>query len=555
MQGFDSSFALGRPDFQDQKINEISQSESALLAWRAALNIDVEKAASTVGGDFSVGVHLADGRTYLAVDRFAVQSMCYKISEGVLLFSSRLDELVDETSEVDPQAIFDYLYFHIIPSPRTIYKGISRLPPGHFAVFKEGQLTVAPYWSPNFQNSESSSFDSLKQEFIHVLKEAVTAQIEEFQPACFLSGGTDSSTVAGMAAAVSGRTTAAYSIGFAVPGYDEISYAQLAAHHFKLEHHIYYITPDDLVKSIPNVAHHFEQPFGNSSVLPAYYCAKMARENGVNKLLAGDGGDELFGGNTRYARQALFNRYNYVPEILRNSLIEPLMRSRSAQAWKITRKVKSYVEQASTPMPERLQMYNLLVRLGSTKIFTQKFLNQVDTSCPLQLQKTVWDSVKDISALNQELAFDWRFTLSENDLPKVTGAGQLANMKIGFPLLNKGLLEFSQKLPGHYKLKGQQLRWFFKESLRDFLPAEILNKKKQGFSLPFGVWATSHSGLKKMTADTLASLSNRGIVRTDLIQILLTQHLPEHPGYYGEMVWILVMLEQWIQSHAPKFKI
>ena len=229
------------------------------------------------------------------------------------VFAARADELADSTSEIDPQAIFDYLYFHVIPSPRTIFKGIFRLPPGHCAVFENGSLSVSPYWVPEFSELEKPSFVDLRTEFRQLLRNAVARQLDGGKPGCFLSGGTDSSTVAGMIGEVSGQQAATYSIGFEAEGYDEMEYARIAARHFKTEHHEYYVTPDDLVRSIPSVAQYYDQPFGNSSALPAYYCAKMAREDGVSKILAGDGGDELFGGNTRYAKQKVFGYYDSVP--------------------------------------------------------------------------------------------------------------------------------------------------------------------------------------------------------------------------------------------------
>ena len=114
-------------------------------------------------------------------------------------------------------------------------------------------------------------------------------------------------------------------------------------------------------------------------------------------------------------------------------------------------------------------------------------------------------------------------------------------------------MDFSLRLPDHYKLKGLKLRWFFKEALRGFLPDEILSKKKQGFGLPFGVWAMRHAGLHRLAADSLGSLSTRGIVRPQFIRELLDSRLAQHPGYYGEMVWILMVLEQWLQHHAPAY--
>ena len=115
------------------------------------------------------------------------------------------------------------------------------------------------------------------------------------------------------------------------------------------------------------------------------------------------------------------------------------------------------------------------------------------------------------------------------------------------------MLDFSLQLPPRWKLKGLTLRWFFKEALRGFLPDEILAKKKHGFGLPFGVWTVKHDGLKTMARDSLTSLAQRGIVRQDFVDELLNEHMPQHPGYYGEMVWIMQTLEIWLARHAPGF--
>ncbi len=209
---------------------------------------------------------------------------------------------------------------------------------------------------------------------------------------------------------------------------------------------------------------------------------------------------------------------------------------------------RSYVEQAKVPLPDRMQMYNLLLRLNPHQVFTPDFLAQVDQADPLRQQRAVWQQVSgDASALNLMLAYDWRYTLAEADLPKVRGSTQLAGVAVGYPFLDQTLLDFSLALPSEYKLKGQKLRWFFKEALRGFLPDEILAKKKQGLGLPFGVWATKHAGLQQLAADSLHSLAGRGIVQPAFIETLLNELLPAHPGYYGEMVWILMMLEEWMR--------
>src|SRR5207247_7465056 len=135
-------------------------------------------------------------------------------------------------------------------------------------------------------------------------------------------------------------------------------------------------------------------------------------------------------------------------------------------------------------------------------------------------------------------------------LPKVLGATSLAGVAVGFPLLNDELVDFSLRLAPHLKVRGLKLRWFFKEALRGFLPDEILRKKKHGFGLPFGVWATTHPRLRDLARDSVRSLGQRGIVRVAFIDRLIDEYVPQHPAYYGEMLWILMMLEQWL-AHRP----
>lgn len=546
---------LGKPRFSDSQCDALARREGAIAAWRQIFAENGSRAPNHVAGDFAVALREANGRTFLAVDRFAMRTLCYRVVGDRLCFAERADDLIDAATEIDPQAIFDYLYFHVIPSPRTIFKGIYRVPAAHCVVFDQGRLTVTPYWTPAFEEPRSASFPALRDEFRCLLRQATERQLDDGKHGCFLSGGTDSSTVAGMIGEVAGQPAATYSIGFEAEGYDEMAFARIAAKAFGTEHHEYYVTPEDLIRSIPAVAAHYDQPFGNSSALPAYYCARMARDNGLTRILAGDGGDELFGGNSRYAKQRVFNWYRHFPGLMRKGLMEPLLLTRFAGGVPLIRKASSYVEQASIPMPDRLQLYNLITRLGIDQALTDGFLSAVDRQSPLAQQREVWRAAQAGSDTNRELAFDWRYTLGESDLPKVRGTTQLAGLDVGFPMLDDDLLAFSLRLPTDYKLKGLKLRWFFKEALRGFLPDDIITKKKQGFGLPFGVWVTRHESLRKLAAESVNGLADRGILRRDFVDALLGTHLYEHPGYFGEMIWISMMLEQWLRAKAPGYGI
>lgn len=540
-------FCSGSPIFKDPELQALARDNGTISAWYEAFRRWGSQAPTRVRGDFAVGVVGVNGKTYLAVDRFSIRTLCYRFDGGQLFFGERADDLAGSGVEIDPQAIFDYLYHHVIPAPRTVFKGVHRLVAGHCAVFEQGSFKVEPWWRPQFVENERRPFGELKTEFRKILIDAVTEQIGDGHTGCFLSGGTDSSTIAGLLCQITGEAAPAFSIGFDAEGYDEMEYARLAARHFGVKHYEYYVTPDDLVRSIPEVAKAYDQPFGNSSVVPAYYCAKAGREAGLSRILAGDGGDELFGGNARYAKQRVFGYYESIPGLIRHGILEPLLKGNAlARKLPLLRKAASYVEQASVPMPDRMQMYNLLTRLGEANVFTPEFLALVMPGETLREQRETYRMTNASALVNRMLRFDWAYTLADNDLPKVLGATALASMPVGFPLLDDRLVDFSLRLEPEFKLKGRDLRWFFKEALSDFLPVEIIKKKKHGFGLPFGVWVAKHPALRALALDSINALRDKRIVKTEFLDRLVKDYLPQHPGYYGELVWVLMMLGQWM---------
>jgi asparagine synthase (glutamine-hydrolysing) len=495
-------------------------------------------------------------RVLLVTDRFAVWPMCYRTYGGQLFFADRADRLpLPFTPVLSPESLFDYFYFHAIPAPRTVFRDVSRLEAACVLTFDQRGSTVARYWIPEFQERQSASPTELREEFLVLLRRAVAAELGSGGIGCFLSGGTDSSTVAGLAAELTGGRAKTYSIGFDTDGYDETAYARLAARHFGTEHHEHYVTPVEIVEALPTLAASFDQPFGNSSALPAYSCARQAGADEVPKMLAGDGGDELFGGNARYVKQRLFDLYRLVPGVIRTGLIEPVVDRRIASAIPVVKKAASYVRQARVPMPERLETYNLVMRLGAEHLFTRDFLALSDPQAPARQQREVYHSSGAASLINRMLCYDWKYTLADNDLVKVRSATRLAGLAVGFPMLHQELVEFSLRLAPASKVKGVKLRYFFKQALKGFLPPEILAKKKHGFGMPFGPWLIRSSALRAMAEDALASLQPRNLIRHELTTDLFSTKLPTHAGYYGELIWLLVTLEHWLRVHYPDFRV
>jgi len=201
-------------------------------------------------------------------------------------------------------------------------------------------------------------------------------------------------------------------------------------------------------------------------------------------------------------------------------------------------------------MPARTENYNLLHRFGNERIFAANVLRQVNIGQPLSLQSEAYFNPTAKSLINRQLAMDMKFTLADNDLPKVVRACELAGLPVAFPMLDLRVVRFALRLEPRLKLKGTTLRYFFKEALRGFLPDAIINKEKHGFGLPFGPWVLSHRRLRELAFDSLAGLKRRQIFNEAMIDGLPAQ-LQEHSPYYGTLVWILMMLEQWFEHHAP----
>ncbi|MCB1949793.1 asparagine synthase-related protein [Nitrosomonas sp.] len=530
----------------DQHSQPHNKAQFFLENW---LNIG-EKAFANLVGEFTLCIIDENkNQCTLAVDRMGTRSLTCQASGTQLIFSTSLDAIIRHPQakpQIDAQSLFNYVYFHMIPSPGTIYKNQHRLLPGEYLTFKNNEIITDYYWKPSFEESNTRSFEDLKAELHTLLRSSIRDAIGNESAGAFLSGGTDSSTIAGVLGEVTGKPAATYSIGFDATGYDEMEYARIAARHFTTKHHEYYVTPDDVVTAVPEIAAVFDQPFGNASAIPAFFCARMAKADGITRLLGGDGGDELFGGNERYAKQYLFSLYSHLPAFLREKILEPWTKSVSGkQLVPPFRKIYRFVEQAAIPMPARMNTYNLLLRHGITSVFTSEFLATVNTTLPDVLNDQTYHQVNAKSLINKMLAYDWKFTLADNDLPKVVNACELAQIDVAFPLISDEMVFFSTQLRPNYKVKKTRLRYFFKEALKDFLPKEIIVKQKHGFGLPFGVWLQKHPQLRALAADSLTDLKARNMIRSDFIDTLLDQHLQEHAGYHGAMIWILMMLEQW----------
>jgi asparagine synthase (glutamine-hydrolysing) len=501
-------------------------------------------------------VDTARRRALLAIDRMGIEAMCFAADAGRLAFGTRADAVAGALGgapQIDPQAVFDYLFFHVVPGPETIFRGVSKLLPGQCLEFRDGRPRLDFYWRMHYVDRWAASEDELAGRFRELLPNAVARQLGDGPVGTFLSGGTDSTAVTGTLARLQPDPVDAYSIGFDAPGFDEMAYARIAAARFAVRHHAHYVTPGDVVEAVPVIARAYDEPFGNASAVPTYCCAKLARGEGVRALLAGDGGDELFGGNARYAKQRLFEAYAVIPAPLRRGLVEPLLEKLPGAARLApARKLRSYVRQARVPLPDRLESYNFLVRADLAEMFEPDFLAAVRPENPFALMREVYERTDSASAVNRMMHLDLKQTLADNDLRKVSAMCRLAGIDVRYPMLDDELVALSGEVPPAGKVRGIQLRPFFKRALRDLLPPEIVAKRKHGFGLPFGIWLREHAPLYELAGDSLASFKRRGFLRPAYVDTLLARQRGEHAAYHGVMVWVVMMLEQWLACAAAR---
>lgn len=546
---------IGRPRWIKPSIAKIASEGGNAVAALACYEHKGLAVLDEMAGSFTLVICDTKRRqTLLAVDRSGITRLCFANNDSNLVFSTSATAVAKHPSvaaQLNSQALFEYLYFHAVPSPDTIFLGVEKLLPAEMALVTETDVERSFYWTlpyspPISQISESTQKRKLKE----LLRQSVDRQIGEEATGAFLSGGTDSSTIAGILGDVTGRPAHTFSIGFSAEGFDEIDYARITARHFGAISHELYVTQDHVAEAIPVIAAAYDEPFGNASAVPTYFCAKLAHEHGIQVMLAGDGGDEFFGGNARYAKQRAFEHYWRLPKFLRTKLESTLLALPDDIAPAILRKARSYVDQAKIPLPDRLETYNFLHRTPLESIFHPDFLAMIDVERPLELMRETYRRSPSPELVDQMMFLDHKFTLADNDLRKVSRMCEIAGVEARFPFLDEDLISFTGTLSGRQKVFGQRLRPFFKDALSDYLPKATITKSKHGFGLPFGQWLSQEGELRAFTNQTMQSLACRGIVRPNYLEALLDSHRNEHATYYGVMIWVLLQLELWLQRNV-----
>lgn len=534
----------------------VSEDESRTLAEVARRYREAGAALlQDLQGDFALAIlEPSANRALLAIDRMGVHSLAWSRRGQTLVFGESARKVAKSgyvSASIRDQSLFDFLFLHIVPAPNTVYEGVSKLPIATVLLYERGKTELQRYWTPRYSYADRRDFPELKTALRAALETGVRATSPGDTTGAYLSGGLDSSSVAGTLKLVRGSPALTFTVGFGDSEHDELGFARIANRHFENRAYEYQMRPADIIDAFPRIAESYDEPFGNSSAAPTYFCAKLAADTGMTHVLAGDGGDELFGGNERYVRHSVFELYQRIPSWLRRQVLEPAVRSISPEGrFPPLSKVRSYIDQALIPLPDRFESWNYMYREGGRNMLHDDFAASIDPEGPLHGLRAVWNSSPSDNLLETMLWYDWQLTLADNDLRKVTTMSDLAGIRVSFPMLHPAVVELSTRVPPEMKVEGRELRSFFKRAMADFLPREIIAKKKHGFALPFGDWMKTDKNLADLFYSHLSDLKQRRIIAADFIEHLIEQHRTGHPSYYGYAIWDLAMLEAWLARHA-----
>ena len=369
----------------------------------------------------------------------------------------------------------------------------------------------------------------------------------------FLSGGLDSSTVTGLYGKAHPGAARTFTIGFDDQAYDETAYARTAARHFATTHHEYFVTHEDVFDVVDRLAVAFEEPFGNSSAVPTFYCADLARANRVETLLAGDGGDELFAGNAHYLKQLGFERYRRIPSAIRGGLIEPLAGMLAfGDRLPIIAKARRRIEVLKMPLPDRMEFYNHYLTTPLEAVFTPELVAEIDRDEPFEIMREAYRRPDRGSALQRMMSVDMQVVIADGDVRKVGRTCELAGIDVAFPFLSDDVVEFAAGIPAHVLLRNGELRGFYKFAMRDFLPDQILTKKKHGFGLPSREALREYAPLRDKAFDAIAGLKRRHILNAPFLDRLASGRAPDLDLDTLSVVWDMMMLELWFENHVDR---
>ena len=512
-------------------------------------------------GMFALAIWDTEKQTLvLARDRLGEKPLVYRVDRERISFASEMKALLvlpesDVPRVVDPIAIDRYLTYGYVPHPGTILQGVYKLPPAHYAVWKDGTLTLDRYWEPDWNRERVGSPEQDIERLREALSDAVREQMMADVPlGAFLSGGIDSTIIVGLMQTFSDRPVKTFSIGFDDPAFDESRYAEIAAQHLGTEHHAFRVKPEAW-SLIPKLAQQFDEPFADSSALPTWFVSEETRKH-VTVALTGDAGDELFAGYDRYRAVAIAEQMDRLPISVRRALSGPISRAipASSRAKTKLRRVKRMLEAIADPPAVRyarwMTMFDESARLS---LYTEAFdehLAARQGDDPVQLLVDALEVASKRDPVTRATVADLLMYLPNDLLVKVDLASMANSLETRAPFLDYRVVELALAMPMDRKLRlrGGRSKVVLKEAFADLLPTEIRSRPKMGFGVPIDRWFRNElkDELRAVLLDPVAL--KRGMFRESAVRAMIDDHVNGNADH-AYRLWGLLMLEMWFRTY------
>ena len=497
-----------------------------------------------------------DARTqtvFAARDRAGEKPLFYAETDRGLLLASEVKALLtrpEVARELDVEAVDQFLTYEYVVTPRTILKGVHKLPPASWLRYRDGVVTVERYWDPSAIAVRPWKDDEAAEALRATLQRAVTSQLMSEVPlGAFLSGGIDSSAIVALMSQGASQPARTFSMGFEDGSYNELPYARDVAELFHTQHTEQLVTPQ-IGELFDRLIPHFDEPFADVSLFPTYLVSQVARAH-VTVALSGDGGDELFGGYDTYQAQALAARFQSVAAPLVPALAAVgAALSPTGQKKGLVNTFKRFIGGVATA-PADLGHYRWMVHLDArrrARLYTpalQAALAGSDQYAPV---RAVLARGGGGDALNRQLFADLTLYLADDILVKVDRMSMATSLETRAPFLDVDVMELAFSMPGHLKIRGGERKHVLKQAMRGLLPARILHRKKEGFSIPLKNWLRRE--LEPLMRDLLSPdrVARRGLFVPAEVTALVEAHVSGRDNH-AHTLFPLMVFERWAEAH------
>ena len=503
-------------------------------------------------------------RLFCARDRFGKKPFFYTVQHGRLYFASELtgiEQLRHLSLTMNPQAVMRYLAYEYVPTPHSVYTEVQSLPPSHMLLLQDGNLSISRYWDmPTPDESDKRSDNELCEELRFLLSRAVRRRMVSDVPlGVFLSGGIDSSIVAGLMARQSSTAIKTFSIGFSEASYDESRYARIVAKAFATDHHERVLSAEECADTLPGIISRMDVPMADASVAPTWLLSGVTREK-VTVALGGDGADELWAGYEHYIGFKVAQWYNAAPAALRKGIIEPLAQLLPSSAGYINPRlaVATFLRAAHAPAWQRVQtMLTAFTPDMQESILDNAFKAQQPgflapevLFAPTREHYEHWQPQSAATPLARAFHVYARQFMLDDILVKVDRCSMLHSLEVRAPFLDKDAAEFAARLPVSKKLHGFKRKWLLKKAFAELLPDEILYRNKRGFQIPVAQWLRGR--MRPLMEDLLSesTLKAQGIFNYQAIRALMDEHVSGRADL-RKPLWTLLVFQLWWRARHP----